>query len=93
MSWLSTHCKHGEPVGRQCKECLTEVAKKKTEELNACPFCGGKAVFSINKSKQIMIQHYPEAGVCCPARYDQYCDNFEQGKKWWNTRAFYPAVG
>jgi hypothetical protein len=60
--------------------------KKESESLIPCPFCNGKAEFVTNKSKQIIIQHHPESGVCCPARYEQYCDSFEQGRKWWNTR-------
>jgi len=63
-----------------------EVLKAETKTLLPCPFCKGSAVFATNKSHQIMIQHFPDAGVCCPARYDQYCDSFDQGRFFWNTR-------
>jgi hypothetical protein len=66
---------------------LKEQCKKESETLLPCPFCAGEAKFATNKSLQIMIRHFPESGVCCPARYDQFCDSFEQGKTWWNTRA------
>ena len=68
----------------------TPITKEDLENnsklLYDCPFCGGKAEFVTNKSKQIIIQHFPESGVCCPARYEQYCETFAQGMDWWNTR-------
>ena len=65
---------------------LIEECKKESKTLEVCPFCGGKAEFATNKSLQIMIRHFPELGVCCPARYEQFCDSFDQGREWWNTR-------
>jgi hypothetical protein len=70
---------------------MNKECKVQSESLQPCPFCGGEAKFVTDKSKHIVLQHFPEAGVCCPARYDQFCDSFEQGKEWWNTRAFHPA--
>jgi hypothetical protein len=64
-----------------------ETLEKESATLLVCPFCGGKAVFATNKSEQILIQHFPDAGVTCPARYDQYCDSFDQGRLFWNKRA------
>ena len=70
-----------------------EEIKKESETLRNCPFCGGKAGFRLTKNDKapLHIFHYPKAGVNCPARFDQYCDSFEQGRKWWNTRWFHPA--
>ena len=59
---------------------------KESYTLHDCPFCGGKAEFITNKSNQIIIQHLPESGVNCPARYEQYTDSFDIGRLWWNTR-------
>ena len=68
----------------------TKITKEKllghSELLYACPFCGGSAEFITNKSNQLIIQHIPSAGVCCPARYEQYCETFVQGMGWWNER-------
>jgi len=63
-----------------------DVLKKESTILLPCPFCNGKAEFITNKSHQIIIQHLPEAGVCCPARYYQYCESFDQGRFFWNKR-------
>lgn len=63
-----------------------ELLKEESKSLAPCPFCGGKARFITNKSKQIILEHLPDAGVVCPARYYQYCDTFDQGKLFWNTR-------
>jgi hypothetical protein len=63
-----------------------EQLKEQSACLSDCPFCGGKAEFATNKSEQILIRHFPEAGVNCPARFDQYCESFAQGRRWWNTR-------
>jgi len=68
-------------------EAIHFVLKSESETLKPCPFCDGKAEFATNKSKQIMIHHFPELGVCCPARMEQYCDSFDQGRSWWNTRS------
>jgi len=62
-----------------------EQLEVESEWLQLCPFCGGKAEFRTNKSQQILIVHYPESGVNCPARFEQYCESFEQGKSWWNS--------
>lgn len=64
-----------------------EILEKESATLNACLFCGGKAEFVTNKSGQIIIQHHPESGIICPARYEQYCDSFDIGREWWNKRA------
>jgi len=64
-----------------------EQLKKESVSLLLCPFCSGKAEFSfMNDGVRLHIHHYPEAGVNCPARFDQYCETFDQGRKWWNTR-------
>ena len=63
-----------------------ETLDKESATLLPCPFCGGKAEFITNKSEQIVIQHHPNSGICCPARYEQYCDDFEQGRFFWNKR-------
>ena len=62
---------------------LKEECKRQSENLPLCPFCKGKAEFVVSQSGQLMIQHLPLAGVICPARYQQYCDTFEQGMGWW----------
>ncbi len=61
------------------KQELTEASAK----LTPCPFCGGKAEFITNK-QGLLITHYPDGN--CPARFEQYCDNFEMGMGWWNKR-------
>jgi len=68
---------------------LSEQAKEESQTLIPCPFCKGKAEFAIGKNEKapLHIRHFPESGVNCPARFEQYCDTFEQGKKWWNTRS------
>jgi hypothetical protein len=63
-----------------------EQIKVASDALVPCPFCGGKADFLVEKSGHLVIRHLPEAGVCCPARYYQVCDDFEMGKEWWNYR-------
>jgi len=66
-----------------------EELKKESATLIPCPFCGnGETGFHISKNNKapLHIYHYPEKGVCCPARMDQVCDSFEQGRRWWNTR-------
>lgn len=70
------------------EETIKEQFKKETETLEICPFCGGDAEFVTNKSKQIMLQHHPKAGVICPARCECYCDTFDFGRKLWNQGAF-----
>ena len=64
-----------------------EILKLASDELLPCPFCGGTAVFYQDREGRLHIQHQPEGGVNCCARYDQYCDDVEQGRRWWNTRA------
>lgn len=64
-----------------------EELAKRSEFLYDCAFCGGKAEFATNKSEQLLIRHFPELGVNCPARFEQYCDSFEQGVIWWNKRS------
>ena len=63
-----------------------EQLKKESELLNLCPFCKGKAEFTTDKSHNLIIQHLPELGVICPARFYQVCDTFEMGRSWWNKR-------
>jgi len=65
-----------------------EETKKESLTLSPCPFCGGKAEFHLtpNDKAQLHIRHIPASGVNCPARFDQYCDSFEQGREWWNKR-------
>jgi len=65
-----------------------EQIKLESSTLNTCPFCGGKAEFHTSKNDKapLHIHHFPDAGVNCPARFDQYCDSFEQGREWWNKR-------
>jgi len=66
---------------------LWEVALNNVDLLN-CPYCGEDFEFYISKNEKapLCIRHLPEAGINCPVRYDQYCDDFEQGKKWCNMR-------
>lgn len=66
-----------------------ETLERESETLTACPFCGGKAEFYVSKNEKapLHIRHFPESGVNCPARFDQFCESFEQGRRWWNTRA------
>jgi len=70
-------------------EKLEEDCKEESKTLTPCSFCGGKAEFYVSKNERapLHIRHLPDSGVCCPARFDQYCDNFEQGKSWWNKRS------
>lgn len=63
-----------------------ETLKKETATLYKCPFCNGNAEFIADKSGFLNIRHLPEAGICCPARFEQVCDTFEMGRKWWNQR-------
>ena len=63
-----------------------EQLSNESSKLWSCPFCGGMAEFTTNKSEQLMIEHLPDAGVCCPTRYFQVCDTFEIGYSWWNSR-------
>jgi len=66
-----------------------EELNKESATLIPCPFCSGKAEFHMSKNNKapLHIHHYPEPGMVCPARMDQVCDSFEQGRRWWNTRA------
>lgn len=66
------------------KELIIEANKTLTN----CPFCGGKSEFYISKNEKapLCIRHIPKSGVICPARFDQYCETFENGKTWWNRR-------
>lgn len=61
-----------------------QQAKTKSAKLNNCPFCQGVAEFVINKSNQIILQHHPISGKCCPARCEIYCETFEFGFDIWN---------
>ena len=63
-----------------------ETLKKETATLPPCPFCGGLGEFIADKTGHLNIRHLPEAGVCCPARFEQVCDTFEMGRQWWNQR-------
>jgi hypothetical protein len=65
-----------------------ETIKAESATLLLCPFCGGKAEFYVSKNEKapLCIRHLPESGVNCPVRYDQHCDTFEQGRRWWNGR-------
>jgi hypothetical protein len=63
--------------------------KNQTVKLDECPFChGGETKFLGNPASPhlLMIVHYPDKGVICPARYEQVCDSQEQGAAWWNDR-------
>ena len=65
-----------------------ETVKAESETLSLCPLCGGNAEFYISKNEKapLHIRHLPDSGVNCPARYDQFCESFEQGRNWWNGR-------
>ena len=63
-----------------------EILEAESKTLKECPFCGGECKFATNKSEQIIIRHFPEIGVICPVRYEQYCESFDQGRLWWNFR-------
>lgn len=63
-----------------------EILAKESATLRSCPFCGGECKFITNRSEQIIIQHFPDSGVICPVRYEQYCESFDQGRLWWNIR-------
>ena len=67
-------------------EVSQDLLRYESTKLKPCPFCGQTAEFVTNKSGQLLIEHLPEAGVICPARYSQVCDNVEIGSSWWNTR-------
>ena len=57
--------------------------------LDECPFChGGETLFLENPKSPhlVMIVHWPDKGVNCPARMEQVCDSQEQGVAWWNDR-------
>lgn len=70
-----------------------EIEKQKTEEeiesltLQLCPFCLNIAEFYKTKDGKLHIKHHPPKGVVCPARYDQQCDSYDQGRRWWNDRS------
>lgn len=63
--------------------------EEKNKRLLPCPFCGGKTEFHETKNEKapLNIRHIPEAGVNCPVRFDQFCESFDQGEKWWNRRS------
>lgn len=63
-----------------------ETLEIETKTLELCPFCAGKAHFSTNKSEQILLEHFPESGVICPARSSQFCESFDEGRRLWNNR-------
>lgn len=63
-----------------------EELKRESATLRLCPFCNCKAEFATNKSEQILLQHYPDLGVNCPARCEIYCDTFDFGREIWNKR-------
>jgi len=71
------------------KEITAELWEEKNKRLFRCPFCGGETKFyeSKNEKTPLNIKHIPEAGVNCPVRFDQFCESFEQGEKWWNNRS------
>ena len=65
----------------------TQLAEE-SAALLACPFCAGAAAFHAEKDGKLHLHHYPEPGIICPARFDQYCDSFKQGREWWNIRTY-----
>lgn len=70
------------------KEQLQEWRKidaLESKSLPRCPFCDGVAHFTHDGLGHINICHHPESGVACPACHEQYCDSYEQGRKWWTN--------
>ena len=65
-----------------------ETWEAESATLKACPFCGGKAEFYVGKNEKapLHVRHIPDSGVICPARYDQFCESFDQGRSFWNKR-------
>ena len=65
-----------------------ETLKAESETLAPCPFCGGAAEFCVGRNDHapLQVRHWPESGVNCPARWEQFCETFEQGRAWWNGR-------
>ena len=63
--------------------------KDPTVVLADCPFCHGGDTFFMSSPNPpgLQLVHLPDAGVVCPARMEQVCDNIEQGLKWWNDRS------
>lgn len=59
---------------------------EESKTLEQCPFCACVAKFSTNKSENLLLEHFPDSGVNCPARCSQICDSFDDGKRLWNTR-------
>ena len=73
----------------QTKNIVLKICEKESELLWCCPFCGGKAEFYLGKNTNcpLHIRHLPDRGIICPSGgWEQVCDTFEQGIKWWNTR-------
>ena len=69
-------------------EFTKEDLKTVSGRLIPCPFCGGTAEFYLSKNANasLCIRHIPKSGIICPALYDQYCETFENGQRWWNQR-------
>lgn len=64
-----------------------EELVKESNSLLLCPFCGGKAEFSLmSDGVRLHIHHFPDPGINCPARFEQFCETFDQGRGWWNKR-------
>ena len=60
--------------------------ERETLTLQTCPFCFNIAEFYKNRDGKLFIRHHPPKGVVCPARYEQQCDSYDQGRRWWNDR-------
>jgi len=62
---------------------------EQTIQLDECPFCHSGETFFMKSTTHsfLMVVHYPPAGINCPARMEQVCDNQEQGASWWNDRS------
>ena len=58
-------------------------------DLAECPFCrGGETTLMTNEKVPHLVRiiHFPDRGVVCPARFDQYADSMAQAAGWWNDR-------
>ena len=59
-----------------------KVDEEKSELLGKCLYCGETIEFGERlKTHGYIVRHHPTGG--CPARSEQYCDDFEAAQRLW----------